>query len=99
MITSGMRAIPIGVPKVMVSTVASGDTSFFVGLKDITMIPSIVDIAGVNLISEKIFTQAAGAICGMVNLEYQSPGDQKPIITATMFGQTTPVVNRCRRSF
>ena len=95
-ITSGMRAIPIGVPKVMVSTVASGDTSFFVGLKDITMIPSIVDIAGVNLISEKIFTQAAGAICGMVNLEYQSPGDQKPIITATMFGQTTPVVNRCR---
>ena len=95
-ITSGMRAIPIGVPKVMVSTVASGDTSFFVGLKDITMIPSIVDIAGVNLISEKIFTQAAGAICGMVNLEYQSSGDQKPIITATMFGQTTPVVNRCR---
>jgi uncharacterized protein (UPF0261 family) len=95
-ITSGMRVIPIGVPKVMVSTVASGDTSFFVGLKDITMIPSIVDIAGVNRISEKIFAQAAGAICGMVNLEYQSPEKQKPIITATMFGQTTPVVNRCR---
>jgi uncharacterized protein (UPF0261 family) len=95
-ITSGMREIPVGVPKVMVSTVASGDTSFFVGLKDITMIPSIVDIAGVNLISEKILTQAAGAICGMVNLEYRSAGDQRPIIAATMFGQTTPVVNRCR---
>lgn len=95
-ITSGMRALPIGVPKLIVSTVASGDTSFFVGLKDITMIPSIVDIAGLNMISEKIFTQAAGAICGMVKLEYQASGDQKPIITATMFGQTTPVVNRCR---
>jgi uncharacterized protein (UPF0261 family) len=95
-ITSGMREVPLGVPKVMVSTVASGDTSFFVGLKDITMIPSIVDVAGINLISEKILTQAAGAICGMVNLEYRSAGDQKPIIAATMFGQTTPVVNRCR---
>ncbi|HSR12421.1 MAG TPA: Tm-1-like ATP-binding domain-containing protein [Thermodesulfobacteriota bacterium] len=95
-ITGGMRTLPIGVPKVMVSTVASGDTSFFVGLKDITMIPSIVDVAGVNRISEKIFTQAAGAICGMVSIEPPRAGEQKPIITATMFGQTTPVVNRCR---
>jgi len=95
-ITTGMRTLPIGVPKVMVSTVASGDTSFFVGLKDITMIPSIVDVAGVNLISEKIFSQAAGAICGMVKFENATSEVQKPIITATMFGQTTPVVSRCR---
>ena len=95
-ITSAMRTLPIGVPKVMVSTVASGDTSFYVGLKDVTMIPSIVDVAGVNRISEKIFKEAAGAVCGMVKMDYKPSSDQKPIITATMFGQTTPCVNLCR---
>ena len=95
-ITAAMRALPIGVPKVMVSTVASGDTSFYVGVKDVTMVPSIVDVAGVNLISEKIFKEAAGAICGMVKMDYTTSGDQKPIIAATMFGNTTPCVDRCR---
>jgi uncharacterized protein (UPF0261 family) len=95
-ITSAMRTLPIGVPKVMVSTVASGDTSFYVGLKDITMIPSIVDVAGVNQISERIFKEAVGAVNGMVEMDYTQSEDQKPIITATMFGQTTPCVNRCR---
>lgn len=95
-ITAAMRALPIGVPKVMVSTVASGDTSFYVGVKDVTMVPSIVDVAGVNLISEKIFKEAAGAICGMVKMDYTPSGDQKPIIAATMFGNTTPCVDRCR---
>jgi len=95
-ITSAMRTLPIGIPKVMVSTVASGDTSFYVGLKDITMIPSIVDVAGINQISEKIFRQAAGAICGMVKMDYTAREDEKPIITASMFGQTTPCVSRCR---
>jgi uncharacterized protein (UPF0261 family) len=95
-ITSAMRTLPIGIPKIMVSTVASGDTSFYVGLKDITMIPSIVDVAGINQISEKIFRQAAGAVCGMVQMDYTARGDEKPIITASMFGQTTPCVSRCR---
>jgi uncharacterized protein (UPF0261 family) len=97
-ITAAMRALPIGVPKVMVSTVASGDTSVYVGIKDITMIPSIVDVAGVNLISEKIFKEAAGAICGMVKMDYSPSGEQKPIITASMFGNTTPCVDRCREA-
>ena len=63
-ITAGMQSLPIGVPKVMVSTAASGDTSSYVGTRDITMIPSVVDVAGVNRISRPIFTRAEGAICG-----------------------------------
>jgi uncharacterized protein (UPF0261 family) len=97
-ITSAMRALPIGVPKVMVSTIAAGDTSDAVGVKDITMIPSIVDVAGVNQISEKVYKEAAGAICGMVNMDYSSSIDPKQIITASMFGNTTTCVNRCREA-
>jgi uncharacterized protein (UPF0261 family) len=97
-ITSAMRALPIGVPKVMLSTVASGNTSIYVGIKDVTMVPSIVDVAGVNQISEKIFKEAAGAICGMVKMDYIPSRDQRPIIAATMFGNTTPCVDRCRES-
>lgn len=97
-ITSGMRALPIGVPKVIVSTVASGNTSVYVDVKDVIMVPSIVDVAGVNQISEKIFKEAAGAICGMVKMDYTPSRDQKPIIAATMFGNTTPCVDRCRDS-
>lgn len=97
-ITTAMRALPIGVPKVMVSTVASGDTSMNVGVKDVTMIPSIVDVSGINTISEKIFKEAAGAICGMVNMDYSPSLEQKPIITASMFGNTTECVDMCRES-
>jgi uncharacterized protein (UPF0261 family) len=97
-IASGMRALPIGVPKVIVSTVASGNTSVYVDVKDVIMIPSIVDVAGVNQISEKIFKEAAGAICGMVMMDDTPSRDQKPIIAATMFGNTTPCVDRCRDS-
>ncbi|MGD0917344.1 MAG: Tm-1-like ATP-binding domain-containing protein [Thermodesulfobacteriota bacterium] len=97
-ITSGMRTLPIGVPKVIVSTVASGNTSVYVDVKDVVMVPSIVDVAGVNQISEKIFKEAAGAICGMVKMDYTSSRDQKPIIAATMFGNTTPCVDHCRDS-
>ena len=64
--TAAMRALPIGFPKVMVSTLASGNTAQYVGVKDIAMFPSIVDIAGINRISRQILTRAAGAICGMV---------------------------------
>ena len=95
-LTSGMRVLPIGIPKVMVSTAASGDTSIYVGTRDITMIPSVVDVAGVNRISRQIFTRAAGAICGMVESEPEEATDEKPIITASMFGNTTECVDRCR---
>ncbi|AWT59067.1 MAG: hypothetical protein DF168_00241 [Candidatus Moanabacter tarae] len=90
-----MRALPLGVPKVMVSTAAGTDVSGYVGVKDIVMIPSIVDVAGINKISRRIFMQAAGAICGMVETEV-SEGTEKPLIAATMFGNTTQAVNYAR---
>ena len=95
-IAPAMRALPLGLPKILVSTVASGDTSPYVGLADITMIPSVVDVAGVNRISETIYTAAAGAICGMLEMDYSATGTSRPIIAASMFGQTTPCVTRCR---
>src|SRR6185436_12947 len=64
--TAGMRALPVGFPKLMVSTLASGNTAQYVGVKDIVMMPSIVDVAGLNRISRMILSRAAGAICGMV---------------------------------
>jgi uncharacterized protein (UPF0261 family) len=97
-VTAAMRVLPIGVPKVMVSTMAGGDTSLYVGVKDVVMIPSVVDVAGINLISEKIFKEAVGAICGMVEMDYTPSGDQKPVIAATMFGNTTACVNQCREA-
>ncbi|MCS7238120.1 MAG: Tm-1-like ATP-binding domain-containing protein [Thermoguttaceae bacterium] len=93
---AGMRALPYGVPKVIVSTVAGGDVSGYVGVKDIVMIPSIVDIAGLNRFSRRVLAQAAGAICGMLSAELP-PGDDKPLIAATMFGNTTPCVEHARR--
>jgi len=95
---SAMRALPIGVPKVLVSTVASGDVSFYVRGKDITMIPSIVDVAGLNRISRMIYARAAGAICGMVQNEPVRRGQDRPIITASMFGNTTDCVGACSKS-
>ncbi|WP_062353431.1 Tm-1-like ATP-binding domain-containing protein [Bacillus kwashiorkori] len=91
--TPGMRALPIGVPKVMVSTVASGNTQPYVGTSDIVMIPSIVDVAGLNTISTKIFTNAVFAICGMLQFEDKTKVEHKPLIAATMFGLTTPCIN------
>ncbi len=94
-IASAMRALPIGIPKVLVSTVASGDVSFYVRGKDITMIPSIVDVAGLNRVSRLIYARAAGAVCGMVQNEPPRAGDDRPIITASMFGNTTDCVSAC----
>lgn len=91
--TPGMRALPIGVPKIMVSTVASGNTQPYIGTSDIIMIPSIVDIAGLNTISMKIFTNAVFAICGMLKFEHKIELEHKPLIAATMFGLTTPCIN------
>jgi uncharacterized protein (UPF0261 family) len=97
MATSAMRALPIAVPKLMVSTVASGDTSAYVGITDITMMPSIVDVAGLNRISRRIFSNAAGAICGMVTGTVEASADDKPMIAATMFGNTTRAVENARQ--
>jgi len=92
--TAAMRALPIGFPKLMVSTLASGNTAQYVGVKDIVMFPSIVDIAGLNRISRVILTRAAGAICGMVEFGLHSTdeAEDKPIIVASMFGNTTDCV-------
>ena len=94
-VTSAMRAIPFGVAKVCVSTTASGDTSAYVGTKDIVMFPSIVDVAGINRISRTIFLMASDAICGMVEGKPHDVGEDKPVIAATMFGNTTECVNSC----
>lgn len=93
--TTAMRALPVGVPKLMVSTLASGDTSPYVDTKDVTMMYSVVDIAGVNSLSRQILTNAAGAIAGMINAEAPA-ADDKPLIAATMFGVTTPCVTKAR---
>ncbi len=97
-VTAGMRSLPIGLPKVCVSTAASGDTSAYVGSKDITMIPSIVDVAGINRISGIIFTRAAGAISGMASVNVPELSEPQPIITASMFGNTTEAVNMAREA-
>ncbi|GHC62287.1 Tm-1-like ATP-binding domain-containing protein [Roseibacillus persicicus] len=93
--TAGMRALPIGFPKVMVSTLASGNTAHYVGTKDIVMMPSIVDVAGLNRISRMIFARAAGAICGMVETRLDL-SETKPLIVASMFGNTTDLVNMAK---
>jgi uncharacterized protein (UPF0261 family) len=93
--TRAMRALPVGVPKLMVSTVASGDTRPYVGAVDVTMMYSVVDIAGVNRVSARIMANAAGAIAGMVGAGVPQLAD-KPLVGASMFGVTTPCVTRAR---
>jgi uncharacterized protein (UPF0261 family) len=95
--TAAMRELPYGFPKLMVSTLASGDTKPYVGTKDICMMPSVLDISGLNRVSRRILSNAAGAICGMVAAEPADPLGEKPAIAATMFGVTTPCVTAARR--
>lgn len=100
--TAAMRALPLGIPKVMVSTLASGQVRPWVGDKDIFMLNSVVDILGINRISRRILTQAARAIAGMVRFSTPESGTgrtdaaDRPLIAATMFGVTTPCVTRAR---
>ncbi len=94
--TAAMRALPIGFPKIMVSTLASGNTAQYLGVKDVVLFPSIVDVSGLNRISRVVLTRAAGAICGMVEMAPPSMGKDKPIIVASMFGNTTDCVTRAR---
>lgn len=88
--TNAMRALPVGFPKVMVSTMASGDTFKFVGLRDITMMNSVADIMGLNRVTRKILANAAGAICGMVGVDKDSIVTDKQLIAITTVGVTTP---------
>src|SRR5205823_15022824 len=94
--TEAMRALPVGVPKLMVSTMASGDTRPYVDTKDICMMYSVVDIAGLNRLSRRILANAAAAIAGMVSAPPLPAGDDRPMIGATTFGVTTPCVTRAR---
>lgn len=99
--TSAMRALPLGVPKLMVSTLASGQTRHYVGGKDIMMLNAVVDIAGINRITRKILNNAARSMAGMVLNQQATDGDieqnERPLIAATMFGVTTPCVDRARQ--
>jgi len=95
-ISAALRALPVGVPKVLVSTAASGDTRPILGTRDIVLIPSVVDVAGINRISRLVFAEAAGAVCGMVEMAVAAPSDERPVITVSMFGNTTQCVDRCR---
>jgi uncharacterized protein (UPF0261 family) len=94
--TAAMRTLPVGVPKVMVSTVGGGDVSAYAGSKDITFMPSIVDVAGFNRISRRIYANAAGAIAGMALAEAPVEAEEKPLVTASMFGNTTTAVDHAR---
>jgi uncharacterized protein (UPF0261 family) len=96
--TAAMRALPLGFPKVMVSTLASGNTEHYIGTTDICMMPSIVDVAGLNSISRVVFARAAHAICGMVEME-NTIQNEKPLIVASMFGNTTECINFAKPIF
>jgi len=94
--TAAMRALPLGFPKLMVTTLAAGNTAPYLGTKDIALMPSIADVAGLNRLSRTIFSRAAGAICGMVEAEAEV-ADARPLIVASMFGNTTACVTEAKR--
>lgn len=95
--TAGMRALPLGFPKLMVSTLASGNTSQYIGATDIVMMPSVVDVAGLNRISRPVLARAAGAVCGMLEAAQKDrPDEDRPLILASMFGNTTIGVENAR---
>ena len=91
-----MRALPIGVPKVIVSTMASGNVSQYVGTSDLVLVPSIVDVEGLNDISCQVFTNAVNMICGMLHFPSVIERDGKPLLAATMFGVTTPCIKAAK---
>lgn len=98
LITAAMRTLPIGLPKLMVSTMASGNTAPYVDCYDITMMYSVVDVAGLNVVSEKVLGNAAHAMAGMVS--HGTPASEaKPCLGMTMFGVTTTCVTAVREAF
>jgi uncharacterized protein (UPF0261 family) len=94
--TAAMRRLPIGVPKVMVSTMASGDTSGYVDVSDVVMVPAVTDVAGLNSVSARVLAGAAAALAGMVTAPAVDLGEHRPAVAATMFGVTTPAVTAAR---
>ena len=96
--TAAMRGLPIGLPKLMVSTLAGGDVSAFVGTSDIVMVPSLVDVAGLNRVSRQVFLQAAAAVCAMAEARLAAADDARgrPLVVASMFGNTTRCVDHAR---
>src|SRR5205085_194117 len=96
--TAVMRALPFGLPKLMVSTLASGQVKPYVGVRDILMLNSVVDISGLNRISRIVLTNAANAMIGMMRRPtVAAPAEDKPMLSATMFGVTTPCVEATRK--
>ena len=98
LITAAMRELPIGVPKLLVSTVVAGATRSYASVTGITVMHAIVDIAGINRISERVFTQAAAAAAAMAeaNAAMRPAPPDRPMLGATMFGVTTPCVTAAR---
>ncbi len=94
--TRAMRALPVGAPKLMVSTMAAGNTADYVGESDVTMMASVTDVAGVNSISGRIMANAAAAMAGMLQAPPVELGEERPLIGASMFGVTTPSVTHAR---
>ena len=94
--TAGMRARPVGVPKVVVSTIAAGNTTPYIGSSDLIMFPSIVDVQGLNGFSTTIFSNAINALAGMLQFKSHKMEGDKPLIAATMFGVTTPCVQKAQ---
>lgn len=94
---TAFRALPLGVPKIIVSTAAAGDTSPYIGETDLIMMPSVVDVSGLNRISTQIISNAASALAGMIEAPgVEHPANAKPLIAASMFGVTTPCITMAR---
>lgn len=91
-----MQSLPLGLAKVLLSTMAGGETSVYVGSKDVTLIPSVVDISGLNRLSRLMITKAAGAVLGMASAEVTAETSSGPMIATSMFGNTTECVDVCR---
>ncbi len=94
--TAAMRALPVGVPKLVVSTMASGDTTAYVDVSDVTLMPAVTDVAGLNSVSARVLGNAAAAMAGMVTTPPVELGEPRPVVAATMFGVTTPAVTTAR---
>ncbi len=96
LVTAAMQRLPVGVPKVMVSTMASGNVAPYVGPSDITMTYSVTDVAGINRISRVVLGNAAHAVAGMAMNAVSNRAEEKPTLGMTMFGVTTPCVTAIR---
>jgi uncharacterized protein (UPF0261 family) len=94
--TRAMQALPVGVPKLMVSTMAAGDTRDYVGARDVAMMASVADVAGVNSVSARVLANAAAAMAGMVSAPPVELAEERPLVGATMFGVTTPCLTTAR---